>query len=218
MRFTLALLLLIISQSCSLIKSDTIAATNSQQADSGQTKKFNSHTKHKHEDQVSKYKEGDSVSHFLKQTKVRDRTLKVKHLIDFMDKRNKTIFIAVKPDCVFCETLLATMQDYSETGKFRHKIVFFTDSKHASVDAFLKKSNEYSQIPAEWIYDDQNKLSDTFALAAFPRFLVIDTKHKLVKDQRGLVPPANREALKGLEIPQILEKISESTIEWLKVQ
>ena len=63
----------------------------------------------------------------------------------------------------------------------------------------------------DWWLNEINKI-------IFPRFLIIDAKHKLVKDQRGLVPPADRESLKGLEIPVILQKISESTIDWLKVQ
>jgi thiol-disulfide isomerase/thioredoxin len=214
MRFALAFLLLIISQSCSLINSD-IAASQGKPNLKSTTKQVSDTVPG---EEQSKYKEGDNLSKFLRTTKVRDRSLKVKNLVDFVDQGKKTVFIAVKPDCVFCETLLATMQDYSSKTKFKQKIVFFTDAKHASVDAFLKKSNEYSQIPATWIYDDQNKLAETFVLSAFPRFLIIDAKHKLVKDQRGLVPPANRESLKGLEIPVILQKISESTIDWLKVQ
>jgi thiol-disulfide isomerase/thioredoxin len=214
MRFALAFLLLIISQSCSLINSD-IAASQGKPNLKSTTKQVSDTVPG---EEQSKYKEGDNLSKFLRTTKVRDRSLKIKNLVDFVDQGKKTVFIAVKPDCVFCETLLATMQDYSSKTKFKQKIVFFTDVKHASVDAFLKKSNEYSQIPATWIYDDQNKLAETFVLSAFPRFLIIDAKHKLVKDQRGLVPPANRESLKGLEIPVILQKISESTIDWLKVQ
>jgi|694.fasta_scaffold00064_60 hypothetical protein len=214
MRFALAFLLLIISQSCSLINSD-IAASQGKPNLKSTTKQVADTVPG---EEQSKYKEGDNLSKFLRTTKVRDRSLKVKNLVDFVDQRTKTVFIAVKPDCVFCETLLATMQDYSSKTKFKQKIVFFTDAKHASIDAFLKKSNEYSQIPATWIYDDQNKLAETFVLSAFPRFLIIDAKHKLVKDQRGLVPPADRESLKGLEIPVILQKISESTIDWLKVQ
>jgi thiol-disulfide isomerase/thioredoxin len=214
MRFALAFLLLIISQSCSLINSD-IAASQGKPNLKSTTKQVSDTVPG---EEQSKYKEGDNLSKFLRTTKVRDRSLKIKNLVDFVDQGKKTVFIAVKPDCVFCETLLATMQDYSSKTKFKQKIVFFTDAKHASVDAFLKKSNEYSQIPATWIYDDQNKLAETFVLSAFPRFLIIDAKHKLVKDQRGLVPPANRESLKGLEIPVILQKISESTIDWLKVQ
>ena len=214
MRFALAFLLLIISQSCSLINSD-IAASQGKPNFKSTTKQVSDTVPG---EEQSKYKEGDNLSKFLRTTKVRDRSLKIKNLVDFVDQGKKTVFIAVKPDCVFCETLLATMQDYSSKTKFKQKIVFFTDAKHASVDAFLKKSNEYSQIPATWIYDDQNKLAETFVLSAFPRFLIIDAKHKLVKDQRGLVPPADRESLKGLEIPVILQKISESTIDWLKVQ
>ena len=225
MRFALAFLLLIISQSCSLINSDIAASqgkpklksTTKQAPDSTKANPASPASTVPGEEQ-SKYKEGDNLSKFLRTTKVRDRSLKVKNLVDFVDQGRKTVFIAVKPDCVFCETLLATMQDYTSKTKFKQKIVFFTDAKHASVDAFLKKSNEYSQIPATWIYDDQNKLAETFVLSAFPRFLIIDAKHKLVKDQRGLVPPANRESLKGLEIPVILQKISESTIDWIKVQ
>ena len=214
MRFALAFLLLIISQSCSLINSD-IAASQGKPNLKSTTKQVSDTVPR---EEQSKYKEGDNLSKFLRTTKVRDRSLKVKNLVDFVDQGKKTVFIAVKPDCVFCETLLATMQNYSSKTKFKQKIVFFTDAKHASIDAFLKKSNEYSQIPATWIYDDQNKLAETFVLSAFPRFLIIDAKHKLVKDQRGLVPPADRESLKGLEIPVILQKISESTIDWLKVQ
>jgi thioredoxin-related protein len=214
MRFALAFLLLIISQSCSLINSD-IAASQGKPNPKSTAKQVSDTVPGEEE---SKYKEGDNLSKFLRTTKVRDRSLKVKNLVDFVDQGKKTVFIAVKPDCVFCETLLATMQDYTSKTKFKQKIVFFTDAKHASIDAFLKKSNEYSQIPATWIYDDQNKLAETFVLSAFPRFLIIDAKHKLVKDQRGLVPPADRESLKGLEIPVILQKISESTIDWLKVQ
>ena len=222
MRFALAFLLLIISQSCSLINSD-IAASETKPSPKTTTKQASNSTKNSSMnptpgEEQSKYKEGDNLSKFLRTTKVRDRSLKVKNLVDFVDQRSKTVFIAVKPDCVFCETLLATMQDYASKAKFKQKIVFFTDARHASVDAFLKKSNEYSQIPATWIYDDQNKIAETFVLSAFPRFLIIDAKHKLVKDQRGLVPPADRESLKGLEIPVILQKISESTIDWLKVQ
>ncbi len=214
MRFAFAFLMLIILQSCSLIHSD-IAASPNQPNNSAKT---NVKSATNPDIAEPKFREGDNVSSFLKATKVRDRTLKVRYLHEFIDKRNKTIFIAVKPDCVFCETLLATMQNYSTKTKFKNKIVFFTDAKHASIDAFLKKSNEYSQIPATWLYDDQDKFAETFILSAFPRFLIIDPKHKLVKDQRGLVPPANRESLKGLEIAQILEKISEATVEWLKVQ
>lgn len=214
MRFALAFLLLIISQSCSLINSD-IAASQGKPNLKSTTKQVSDTVPG---EEQSKYKEGDNLSKFLRTTKVRDRSLKIKNLVDFVDQGKKTVFIAVKPDCVFCETLLATMQEYTSKTKLKQKIVFFTDAKHASIDAFLKKSNEYSQIPATWIYDDQNKLAETFVLSAFPRFLIIDAKHKLVKDQRGLVPPANRESLKGLEIPVILQKISESTIDWLKVQ
>jgi glutaredoxin len=222
MRFALAFLLLIISQSCSLINSD-IAASQDKPSPKTTTKQATDSTKTSPSTTIpgedeSKYKEGDNLSKFLRMTKVRDRSLKVRNLVDFVDQSAKTVFIAVKPDCVFCETLLATMQDYTSKTKLQQKIVFFTDAKHASVDAFLKKSNEYSQIPAVWIYDDQNKFAGTFVLSAFPRFLIIDAKHKLVKDQRGLVPPADRESLKGLEIPVILQKISESTIDWLKVQ
>ena len=214
MRFAFALLILIILQSCSLVHSDISANPSQPHA----AKPSNVKPATNPDIPEPRFREGESISSFLKATKVRDRTLKIRYLHEFVDKHNKTIFIAVKPDCVFCETLLATMQDYSTKTKFKNKIVFFTDAKHASIDAFLKKSNEYSQIPATWLYDDQDKFAETFILSAFPRFLIVDPKYKLIKDQRGLVPPANRESLKGLEIAQILEKISEATVEWLKAQ
>ncbi|MCH2228008.1 MAG: hypothetical protein MK033_09555 [Candidatus Caenarcaniphilales bacterium] len=225
MRLTLALLILIIAQSCSSIKS----STKQTQANPAKT------SSQKPKAVESRFKEGDSLKKYFKGTKVQLLDGKTKKVSELLDSKKKNILVAVKPHCIFCQTLLATLVQNSKNkellaeGKTLAKdtvapvdinanIIFFTDAHHSSLEEFKAEAKSHESIAATWVYDLDNKLSRDFAVTAFPRFLIFDQDTKLVVDKRGLIPPENPEELKGMEVPAVLRKICENSVAWLAQQ
>lgn len=222
MRLTLALLVLIIAQSCSSIKSST---KESSKAPTNSRKEITKTIE-------SKFKEGDKLKSYLNEVKVQTLEGDKKKLKQFFEKNKTNILIAVKPHCIFCETFLASLisntknkellktggklaNDEAEPVDINSNIIFFTDAQHSSFLDFKAKADEFKDIKAIWVYDFENKLSKDFAVTAFPRFLVLDPSLKLIVDKRGLVTPENPEELRGLEVPVVLRKICETTVAWL---
>ncbi|NQY80353.1 MAG: hypothetical protein HRT47_08575 [Candidatus Caenarcaniphilales bacterium] len=222
MRLTLALLVLIIAQSCSSIKSST------KESAKAPTKAG----EHAAKTVESRFKEGDKLKSYFNGVKVQTLEGEKKKLNQFFKKENNNILIAVKPHCIFCETFLASLvsniknKEILKSGKklgndtpqpvdINSNIIFFTDAKHSSLEEFKAKANDFKDFSATWVYDYNNKLSNDFAVTAFPRFLVLDSGFKLTTDKRGLVAPENPEELRGLEVPVVLRKICETTVAWL---
>ncbi len=222
MRLTLALLVLIIAQSCSSIKSSTKESTKAPAKSGEQAAKIIE----------SKFKEGDKLKNYLNGVKVQTLEGDKKKLNQFLEKDKTNILIAVKPHCIFCETFLASLvsntknKEILKTGKkltndipdpvdINSNIIFFTDAHHSSLEEFKAEANDFKDFKATWVYDYDNKLSKDFAVTAFPRFLVLDSSLKLTVDKRGLVAPENPEELRGLEVPVVLRKICETTVAWL---
>jgi thioredoxin-related protein len=136
---------------------------------------------------------------------------------DYVVQGNKKhkILLFVKPHCIYCETLLATIEAEQSKHKPNADLYIVMDAKHATTDEFKAKYNDSRKIDAKWIYDAQTQVVDTLDIDAFPRFVITDDSLKVIKDQRGLMLPENREKLKGMQLPELLRSLCETTYEWM---
>lgn len=131
-----------------------------------------------------------------------------------LDLKKTTIIALVKPGCIYCESLLAVLDGKRYKGKAN--IVFVLDAVHANQEEFKKKAKEHKKAASKWFYDYGNKFSDIYGITSFPQFIVVGKDGKVIKYQKGLVIPENRESLSGLDHAVILQTLSRSTVSWLE--
>ncbi len=131
-----------------------------------------------------------------------------------IDSKKTTIIALVKPGCIYCESLLAVLRGARYKGKAN--IVFVLDSTHANTEEFKKKANDNKKLGHRWLYDYSNKFTDTFAVTAFPQFIVMGRDGKVIKHQKGLVLPENKESLANSDYAVVLQTLARSTVSWLE--
>ncbi|MFN9956007.1 MAG: hypothetical protein ACK55I_23170, partial [bacterium] len=66
------------------------------------------------------------------------------------------------------------------------------------------------------VYDKDSKLNTELGLVSFPRLVYINKNLEVVRNQVGLVVPANKEKLENEPFPVILQKLSEETVAWMQ--
>ncbi len=131
-----------------------------------------------------------------------------------LDLKKTTIIALVKPGCIYCESLLAVLDGARYKGKAN--IVFMLDAVHANQEEFKKKAKDHKKAGGKWLYDYSNKFSEIYGIVSFPQFIVLGKDGKVIKYQKGLVVPENKESLNGLDHAVILQTLSRSTVTWLE--
>lgn len=139
---------------------------------------------------------------------------KMQNLADLLSSSKRNVIALVKPGCIYCESWLALMK--ANNHKIDANIIYLLDAKHAEFEEFIEKVERSKTAKGKWFYDLHNSLHDEFGVNSFPRFLVLDKKGVLMHEQKGLVLPENRESLRDMEMPLILQKLSKETITWLE--
>ncbi len=153
----------------------------------------------------------DLKKHISKIT-VLDSQLKTLKLSNVINKQ-ESLIIFVKPGCVFCESLLSVMETLKP--KIRVKTLLLLDAAHTSKDDFKKKTSKVKDLELIAVYDSKNYFKDKLGVTSFPRFLYLDKNFKVVKHQIGLVVPEDKKSLENQEFSEVLQKLSEETINWI---
>jgi|GEM_PF-2347585 len=131
-----------------------------------------------------------------------------------LDHKKTNIFVFVKPGCIYCESLEAVLDGKRYQG--RSNLVFVLDAAHATQAEFKKKAQDHKKAGGKWLYDYNNKFSEIYGVTSFPQFIVLAKDGKILKYQRGLVMPENREALAKMDSAVILQTLARSTVTWLE--
>ncbi len=131
-----------------------------------------------------------------------------------LDLKKTTIIALVKPGCIYCESLLAVLDGKRYKGKAN--IVFVLDAVHANQEEFKKKAKDHKKAGGKWLYDYGNKFAEVYGIVSFPQFIVLGNDGKVIKYQKGLVVPENKESLNGMDHAIILQTLSRSTVAWLE--
>lgn len=158
-------------------------------------------------------KEGDNILAIVKQITVKDAKNKSRNLGGIFAGKN-TLLVMVKPGCVFCESLLAVMNTTKPVVK--PQLVIALDAAHATPEQFKEKVKLNKTLLATWVYDKDNKLSSNLGMGSFPRLVYLNAKTDVVRNQVGLVVPADKTKLEKEPFPVILQKLSEETIQWMQ--
>lgn len=165
------------------------------------------------EKEVAELTVGANISKEIAEITVKTLNGQTKKLKDIMGA-DKTLFAVVKPGCIFCESLLAVIN--SMQPKIKPKFVVVMDGAHGSLDDLKKKASANKTVNAEWIFDENNAFHDKLGAKSFPRLLVIDSKGIVIENQIGLVIPKDKDDLEGKPMPEVLQKLSLTTIDWMK--
>ena len=167
----------------------------------------------KPEAEVAELKAGADISKEIAGISVKTLAGQTKKLKDVMGT-DKTLFAVVKPGCIFCESFLAVVN--SMKPKIKPKLIVVMDEAHGDIDDLKKKAAANKTINAEWIFDETNAFHDKLGAKSFPRLLVIDSKGIVIENQIGLVVPKDKADLEGKPMPEVLQKLSLTTIDWMK--
>ena len=155
---------------------------------------------------------GDNLKQIINTTKVKNLKGKEKPLKDFLGSE-KTIIAIVKPGCIYCESMLAIK---GATGsKTKSKFLVILDSSHADFKAFKEKHKKFEAAGGEWLFDINNDMETKFGVNSYPRFMLINKEGDLEQLQIGLILPENKEELEGKSFPEVLQKLSEETMNWM---
>lgn len=171
-------------------------------------------TDHAHDEKkiLPELKVGDSLKEIIKTTQMKNLKGKEKSLKDFMGSE-KTLIAIVKPGCIYCESMLAIKGTTGITTKPKFLVVL--DSSHAEFKDFKEKHKKFKAAGGEWLFDINNDMETKFGINSYPRFLLIDKEGNLEQIQTGLVLPENKENLEGKSFPEILQSLSEETMNWM---
>ncbi len=131
-----------------------------------------------------------------------------------IDSKKTTVIAFVKPGCIYCESLLAVLRGAKYKGKAN--IVFVLDAHHTNMEEFKKKAGDNKKLGHRWLYDYNNKFSEIYGVNSFPQFVVMGRDGKIIKHQRGLILPENKESLNGSDYAVVLQTLARSTVSWLE--
>jgi thioredoxin-related protein len=163
--------------------------------------------------EIYEMKEGDNIAARLKKINVYDLKNKKKNLHTLLAGKD-SLLIMVKPGCIFCESMLAVMNTVKPI--VRPSLFIALEGSHTTQEQFKEKYKKNSALKATWIYDQDGKLNSELGLVSFPRLVYINKNLEVVRNQVGLVVPANKEKLENEPFPVILQKLSEETIAWMQ--
>lgn len=163
--------------------------------------------------EIYEMKEGDNISARLKKINVYDIKNKKKNLHTLLAGKD-SLLIMVKPGCIFCESMLAVMTTLNPT--VRPNVFIALEGSHTTEEQFKEKYKKNSALKATWIYDKESKFNTELGLVSFPRLVYINKNLEVVRNQVGLVVPANKEKLENEPFPVILQKLSEETVTWMQ--
>lgn len=174
--------------------------------------KHDAHKSDEEKKELPELKAGDNLKDQIKSIKVKDIKGKEKSLKNFMGSE-KTLIAVVKPGCIFCESMLAIKSATGVTTKPKFLVVL--DSSHADFKAFKEKYNKFKSAGGEWLFDIENDMETKFGVNSYPRFLLIDKEGNLEELQIGLVMPEDKSVLEDKQFPEVLQKLSEETMNWM---
>ena len=158
------------------------------------------------------FKVGDNVGKEIKAMEVKTLKGKKRKLADFLAEGN-TIIAFVKSGCVFCESMLAIK---GATGvQTKSKFLVVLDSSHADFKGFKEKHEKFKSAGGEWLYDINDDMKTKLGVVSYPRIMLINKAGDLLEHQVGLVMPEDKSSLEGKQFPEILQKLSENTMNWM---
>jgi len=157
---------------------------------------------------------GTKLAKFVNETLVTDVKGKIVNLKTILNG-NKATIAAVKPGCIYCESFLAVMN--SKKFNPKTKLVIVTDKRHGTLKDLQDKAKKYSNIKATWIFDHSDSFGIKLGVDSFPRFLVLDKAYNLEDYAIGLKLPseAQQAELKSKPFTEVLQKLAETTVQWV---
>lgn len=158
-------------------------------------------------------KSGADISKEISSIKIKTLKNKTKDLEDLMGS-DKTLFMIIKPGCIFCESLITILN--STKPEIKAKQIMVLDSAHTDFEAFKKKAESGKNIDADWIYDYENAFHDRLGARSFPRLIVVDSKGTVIENQIGLVVPKDQDQLTGKPMAEVLQILSLETVKWMR--
>lgn len=161
-----------------------------------------------------KLEDGLEIGNQLDKIRVKNQSGADQSVNQALNHAKTNILVFVKPGCIYCESLEAVLDGKRYKGK--SNLVFIIDAVHANQAEFKKKTQDHKKTGAKWLYDYTNKFTEIYGVNSFPQFIVLGKDGKILKYQRGLVMPENKESLAKMDTALILQTLSRSTVAWLE--